>query len=56
MVQYMVNSESNRTGIFAALLSPERFKARAAHFPMQRDERTGMERATVGKSSCEAAS
>ena len=34
----------------------ERFKTRAAHFPMQRDERTGMQRTTLGKSGSEAAS
>ena len=36
--------------------TPEHFKTRVAHFPMQRDERTGIQRATVGKSGCEAAS
>ena len=35
---------------------PERVKTRAAHFPMQHDEKTGMQRAAVGKSDCEAAS
>ena len=34
----------------------ERFKTRAAHFPIWRDERTGMQRATLGKSGSEAAS
>ena len=34
----------------------ERFKTRAAHFPILRDERTGMQRATLGKSGSEAAS
>ena len=37
-------------------LKPERFKTRAAHFHILRDERTGMQRETVGKSGCEAAS
>ena len=32
----------------------ERFKTRAAHFPVQRDERTGMQRASLGKSGSEA--
>ena len=36
--------------------TPERFKTRAAHFPIQRDGRTGMQRATLGKSGSEAAS
>ena len=35
---------------------PERFKTRAAHFPIQRDGRTGMQRANLGKSGSEAAS
>ena len=34
---------------------PERFKTRAAHFPIQRDGRTGMQRANLGKSGSEAA-
>ena len=34
----------------------ERFKTQAAHFPIQRDERTGMQRATFGNSGSEAAS
>ena len=34
----------------------ERFKTRAAHFPKKRDGRTGMQRATLGKSGSEAAS
>ena len=34
---------------------PERFKTQAAHFPVQRDERTGMQRATLGKSGSNAA-
>ena len=37
-------------------VQPERFKTRAAHFPIQRDERTGMQRATLGKNGSEAAS
>ena len=35
---------------------PERFKTRAAHFPIQCDERTGMQQATLGKSGSETAS
>ena len=31
----------------------ELFKTRAAHFPVQRDKRTGMERAILGKSGSE---
>ena len=38
------------------LIEPERFKTRAAHFPVQRDGRTGMQRATLGKSGSETAS
>ena len=34
----------------------ERFKTRAAHFPLLRNERTGMQRATLGKSGSEASS
>ena len=34
---------------------PEHFKTRAAHFTIQRDGRTGMQRATLGKSGSEAA-
>ena len=34
----------------------ERFKTRATHFPIQRNGRTGMQRATLGKSGSEAAS
>ena len=30
---------------------PERFKRPAAHFPIQHDGRTSMQRATLGKSS-----
>ena len=37
-------------------LIPERFKTRAAHIPIKRDGRTGMQRATLGKSGSEAAS
>ena len=37
-------------------MSPERFKTRAARFLKQRDGRTGMQRATLGKSGSEAAS
>ena len=37
-------------------IKPERFKTPAAHFPIQRDGRTGMQRATLGKSGSEAAS
>ena len=36
-------------------VSPERFKTRAAHFPIQRDEKTGMQRAILDKSGSEAA-
>ena len=35
-------------------LEPERFKTRAAHFSIQRDERTGMQRATLSKSGSDA--
>ena len=35
---------------------PERFKTRAAHFPKKRDERTGMQQATLGKSGSKTAS
>ena len=38
------------------MLKPERFKTRAAHFPIWRDGRTGMQRATLGKSGSETAS
>ena len=34
----------------------EHFKTRAAHFPKKRDERTGMQRAALGKSGSKAAS
>ena len=37
-------------------IGSERFKTRAGHFPIWRDERTGMQRATLGKSSSEAVS
>ena len=33
----------------------EHFKTRAAHFPIKRDERTGMQQATLGKSGSEKA-
>ena len=36
-------------------VQPERFKTWAAHFPKKRDGRTGMQRATLGKSGSEAA-
>ena len=36
-------------------VEPERFKTRAAHFPIWRDERIGMQRAILGKSGSEAA-
>ena len=36
-------------------ISPERFKTRAAHFPILRNRRTGMQRATFGKSGSKAA-
>ena len=39
-----------------AVDEPEYFKTRATHFPIQPDGRTGMQRATLGKSSSEAAS
>ena len=38
------------------MIPAERFKTRAAHFPIWRDGRTGMQRATLGKSGSEAAS
>ena len=38
------------------LISSERFNTRAVHFPIQRHERTGMQRATLGNSGSEAAS
>ena len=34
----------------------ERFKTRAAHFPIWRNEETGMQRATLGKSGSKTAS
>ena len=37
------------------LVIPEPFKAQAAHFPTYRDGKTGMQRATLGKSGSEAA-
>ena len=37
-------------------ISSERFKTRAAHFPILRDEGTGMQREILGKSCSEAAS
>ena len=33
----------------------ERFKTRTAHFPLLHDKRTGLQRATLGKSGSEAA-
>ena len=36
--------------------TPECFKTRGAYFPVKGDERTGMQRATLGKSGTEAAS
>ena len=35
---------------------PERFKTRATHFPIERDGRTGMQRATLGKRGSATAS
>ena len=40
----------------SALIHPERFKTRAVHFPIQRDQRTDMQRATLGKSGSKTAS
>ena len=37
-------------------MGPERFKTWAAHCPTQRDERTGMQWATLGKSGSKTAS
>ena len=37
-------------------MTPERFKTRAAHFPIESDGRTGMQRGTLGKSGSEASS
>ena len=37
-------------------IGTERFKTREAHFPIWSNQRTGMQRATVGKSGCEVAS
>ena len=37
-------------------IKPGRFKTRDADFPIQRDETTGMQRATLGKSGSETAS
>ena len=42
-------------GVTAYVFS-ERFKTWAAHFPIKRDGRTGIQRATLGKSGSEAAS
>ena len=41
--------------IFYESIQPERFKTRAAHIPIPRDERSGMQRATLGKSCSDAA-
>ena len=38
------------------MFETERFKTLATHFPFLRDGRTGMQRATLGKSGSEAAS
>ena len=38
------------------IVAPERFKTPAAHFPIKRNGRTGMQRAALGKSGSEAAS
>ena len=45
----------NKSGALSSS-RPERFKTRAAHFPVWRDGRTGMQRATFGISGSEAAS
>ena len=42
--------------IVCTYLSQERFKTRAAHFPITRDDRTGMQWATLGKRDSETAS
>ena len=54
-VQFMFDG-LKRTGTKLDLIGSERFKTRAAHFPIWRDGRTGMQRATLGKSGSEAAS
>ena len=46
----------NQTRSGLKQILPERFKTRAAYFPAWRDERTGMQRETLGKSGSEAAS
>ena len=45
----------NYKGHFYECVQPERFKTRA-HFPIWRNERTGMQRATLGKSGSKTAS
>ena len=51
-------SNANRAkDIFSSCsIGSERFKTRAAHFPIECDGRTGMQRAILGKSGSEAAS
>ena len=46
--------EFNRSSFDCVI--PKRSKTRAAHFAILRDERTGMYRATLGKSGSEKAS
>ena len=48
-------SERPENIVTETFAEPKRFKTRAAHFPILRDERTGMQRATLGKSDSEAA-
>ena len=54
IADYTSFHNSSRSAI--VICSPERFKIRAAHFPTQRNERTGMQRTTLGKSSSKTAS
>ena len=47
-------SKDVRNGQGTSSVRAERFKTRAGHFPIQHDERTGIQRATLGKSGSEA--
>ena len=54
--QKTISSPLDGVELGSSCIKAERFKTRAAHFPIWHDEQTGMQRPTLGKSGSKAAS
>ena len=56
LIAFTESQHGNETNPAISRVQPECFKTRAVHFPIWRDERTSMQRATLSKSGSKTAS